>query len=91
MKITNILKKTGGSVAAGVTAAAAELQEKTAEDAKEIYNNIAKEVASTITDEDDETLMEKISDAVQVVTKEVVEGVQDVGEAIQEHPEMLAE
>jgi hypothetical protein len=35
--------------------------------------------------------MEKISEAVQVVTKEVVEGVQDVGEAIQEHPEMLAE
>lgn len=74
-----------------MTAAAAELQEKTAEDAKEIYNNIAKEVASTVTGEDDETFMEKIADAVQVVTKEVIEGVQDVGEAIQEHPEMIAE
>lgn len=74
-----------------MAATAKELQEKTAEDAKDIYNNIAKEVASTITDEDDETLMEKIAAAVQVVTKEVVEGVQDVGEAIQEHPEMLAE
>lgn len=74
-----------------MTAAAAELQEKTAEDAKEIYNNIAKEVASTVTGEDDETFMEKIADAVQVVTKEVIEGVQDVGEAIKEHPEMIAE
>lgn len=74
-----------------MTAAAAELQEKTAEDAKEIYNNIAKEVASAVTGEDDETFMEKIADAVQVVTNEVIEGVQDVGEAIQEHPEMIAE
>lgn len=74
-----------------MAAAATELQAKTAEDAKEIYNNIAKEVASTITDKDDETLMEKITAAVQVVTKEVIEGVQDVGEAIQEHPEMIAE
>lgn len=70
---------------------ATELQAKTAEDAKDIYNNLAKEVASTITDKDDETLMEKIADAVQVVTKEVIEGVQDVGEAIKEHPEMIAE
>lgn len=74
-----------------MAAAATELQAKTAADATEIYNNLAKEVASTITDKDDETLMEKIAEAVQVVTKEVIEGVQDVGEAIKEHPEMIAE
>lgn len=91
MAFTYTFKQTGGSVAAGAAAVAAELQEKTAEDAKEIYNNLAKEVASTIKGEDDDTFMEKIADAVQVVTKEVLEGVQDVGEAIQEHPEMLAE
>jgi hypothetical protein len=74
-----------------VSAVATELQAKTAEEAKEIYDNVAKEVAATITNEDDETMMEKISEAIQVVTREVVEGVQDVGEAIKEHPEMIAE
>lgn len=74
-----------------MAAVATELQAKTAGDAKEIYNNLAKEVADTISGKDDETFMEKIADAVQIVTKEVIEGVQDVGEAIQEHPEMIAE
>lgn len=74
-----------------MTEVATELQAKTAGDVKDIYDNVAKEVAATITNDDGETMMEKLSHAMSVVTKEVVEGVHDVEEAIKEHPEMIAE
>ena len=84
-------KQAAASVAGGISAVATELQAKTAEDAKDIYENVAKEVAAAITNEDEQSFMDKIADAVKVVTKEVVEGVQDAGEAIKDHPEMIAE
>lgn len=72
-----------------MTAVAKELQEKSGADVKDIYLNLAKDLANS--DSEDETLMEKISDAVKLVTKEVLEGIEDVGQAIKDHPEMIAE
>lgn len=72
-----------------MTAVAKELQEKSGADVKDIYLNLAKDLTNS--DSEDETLMEKISDAVKLVTKEVLEGIEDVGQAIKDHPEMIAE
>lgn len=74
-----------------VTAVAKEVQTKTAADIKDIYLNTVKEVASTTTDDDHPSVMEEISDAIEIVKKEVMEGIEDVGEAIKEHPEIIAE
>ena len=74
-----------------VGAVAKELHTKTAQDVKDIYHNTVKEVVASTTEEDHPSVMERIHDAVEIVTKEVLEGIEDVGEAIKDHPEMIAE
>lgn len=71
---------------------AKDLQAKTASDIKEIYHTMLKDAVAAAQDDDESTtFMGKISDAIEIVAKKVMEGIEDVGEAIKEHPEMIAE
>lgn len=52
--------------------------------------NVSKEVAAAKT-EDKATLIEKVEEGSKEIAKDVVEGVEEAGNEIEKHPELIAE
>jgi hypothetical protein len=51
-------------------------------------HNASVEVANK---DDDETLLEKIEDGLEVIIKEVGEGIEEAADAVAAHPELIAQ
>jgi hypothetical protein len=57
---------------------------------KNVEANIAKEVVSA-TDEDVPSLLDKVQDGLEDVVEEVVKGAEAAVDAVEQHPELIAE
>jgi hypothetical protein len=55
-----------------------------------VENSVAREVVAA-TDEDPSSLVDKLQDGLEVVAAEVMKGAGEVVEAVEAHPELIAE
>ena len=72
------------------TTAVKTITSKNAAEIKNIINGVAKETVAA-TDDDASTILENIKDGVKVIGSEIVEGAEAVVEAVEKHPELIAE
>ena len=72
------------------TAVVTQVAKSNAGDLKEIESNVAKEAVSA-TDEGVPSLLDKMQDGLQDVKTEMVKGAESAVEAVEQHPELIAE
>lgn len=72
------------------TAVVKQLSTKNAADIKSIVNGVAKETVAA-SDDSISTIIQNVEDGAIVIGKEIVKGAEAVVDAVEKHPELIAE